>query len=118
MTERTGPAGRPRAAWDEARTATIPPVRVTPDEMDTVREQAARAGLSVSAYVRRVVLEHRVAAARSGADAAALADLHRVGVNLNQMTRRVNATGAVPPELRAALAEVRAAVEKLAGGEG
>ena len=51
-------------------------------------------------------------------DTAALADLNRVGVNLNQMARRVNATGAVPPELRAALAEVRAVVEKLAGGEG
>ena len=118
MTERARSGGRPRLTRAEKRSAAIPPVRLTPDELDAVREAAARAGLTLSDYVRRLVLGHRVVAARADTDAAVLADLNRVGVNLNQMTRRVNVTGAVPPELRAALAEVRAAVEKLAGGEG
>ena len=45
---------------------------------------------------------------------AALADLNRIGVNLNQLARRANASGKIPLHLADVLAEVRAAVERIA----
>ncbi|WP_131575833.1 plasmid mobilization relaxosome protein MobC, partial [Paracoccus nototheniae] len=52
---------------------------------------------------------------RSAPDlSAALVSLNRVGVNLNQITRTLNAGQPVPVDLDEVLAEVRAAVERLA----
>ena len=106
--------GRPRLATGEARSASLPPVRVTAAELAHVQEQAARAGLSLTDYCRRVVLRHHVAPAITDTDEAALADLNRIGVNLNQLARRANASGKIPPHLAEVLAEVRAVVEHIA----
>lgn len=48
----------------------------------------------------------------------ALVSLNRVGVNLNQIARTLNAGQPVPVDLDEVLAEVRAAVERLAELEG
>ena len=106
--------GRPRMARDEARSASIPPVRLTAAELAYVQVQAASAGLALSDYCRRLILRHRVAPAITDADEAALADLNRIGVNLTQLVRRANASGKIPPNLADVLAEVRAAVERIA----
>ena len=106
--------GRPRMAKGEGRTASLPPVRITPAELAIVQEQAARAGLSLSDFSRRVILRKRVAPAITDTDEAALAELARIGVNLNQLARRANASGKVPPQLAEALADVCAAVERIA----
>ena len=106
--------GRPRMARDEARSASLPPVRMTAAELAHVQDQATRAGLSLSDYCRRVVLRHHVAPAITDTDEAALADLNRIGVNLTQLARRANASGKIPPHLAEVLAEVRAAVERIA----
>jgi len=102
--------------WRRARRGAraCPPVRVTAAELAHVQEQAARAGLSLTDYCRRVVLRHHVAPAITDTDEAALADLNRIGVNLNQLARRANASGKIPPHLAEVLAEVRAAVERIA----
>ena len=106
--------GRPRMARDEARSASIPPVRLTAAELAYVQVQAASAGLALSDYCRRLILRPRVAPAVTDTDEAALADLNRIGVNLNQLVRRANASGKIPPHLADVLAEVRAAVERIA----
>ena len=104
-------------AKDEARSATIPPLRVTPAELLAIQEQAARAGLSLSEYCRRVILRHRVKAAVTDRDVAALAELNRIGVNLNQLARRANTSGKVPPRLAETLTTVLTAVERIGGAD-
>ena len=106
--------GRPRKARDEARSASIPPLRVTVAELAFIQEQAARAGLSLSEFCRRVILRKRIPPAITNTDEAALADLNRIGVNLNQLARRANASGRIPPHLAEVLAEVKAAIERIA----
>ena len=108
--------GRPAKAAAEALSASLA-LRVTALERDRVQRQAERAGLPVSTYCRRVLLGHAVAPALSGTDTAALADLNRVGVNLNQIARQLNARGAARPvALDQLLDEMRAVVERLADG--
>jgi len=45
---------------------------------------------------------------------AALLELNRAGVNLNQIAARVNMTGDLADDFREVLAELRAAIEKVA----
>lgn len=109
--------GRPKRADGEGRGAVIG-VRVTEIERAEVEVRAARAGLSLSDYGRRAILGHRITAAADAAriDAAALVELNRVGVNLNQIARAVNRNRGqgVPVNLAETLAQVRALIERLA----
>ena len=108
--------GRPRRAPDEARSVSLPPIRLTIAERGAIEAEAARAGLPLSDYARRVLLGHRVKAAPTGGDAATLVELNRLGVNLNQIARQLNARGApAPSRLEALVATIRAAVDRLAG---
>jgi len=107
--------GRPKKAAGAARDCRAA-FRLTTEELEAVEREAGAAGLTVSAYCRRVVLRHRVTPAARGADAAALSALNRVGVNLNQVARHLNVHGRPPRDLAETLAEVRRAVEALAGG--
>ena len=85
---------RPRLGEEHRRTRTVG-VRVTEAEAAELRERAQAARLSVGAYLRRRGLGQRV---RMGTErrlgAAELRELNRIGVNLNQMARAMNA-GAV-----------------------
>ena len=106
--------GRPRKAALTRRTARIE-LRLTPDEKGRVERAAEAAGRSASDYLRRRALGQPVVAR---ADAEAKRALSRVGGNLNQVVRRANAGGVagLEGEVRAVLAEVRAAVAELMGG--
>jgi len=106
--------GRPAKPAHEARTESVA-LRITAVERDRIQQEARRAGLALSTYCRRVLLGHSVQPAITETDAAALADLNRVGVNLNQIARQLNARGAVRPvSLDALLDEMRSVVERLA----
>lgn len=113
-TARAKRGGRPRLAPDEQRGETLPPVRVTAAERAFVEANAARAGLPLSEFCRRAVLRRRIAPAHTDTDAAALLALNRIGVLLNQIARRANASGRVSPHLDAVLDQVGAAIERLA----
>lgn len=103
-------------------------VRVTPDERATIDDLSMHAGLSVGAFLRGAALGDPGVRAqrRIPVDAALLRRLlgeaGRVGNNLNQIARRLNAEGqAEPAELGAALAahdEVRRAILKALEGPG
>lgn len=105
--------GRPSKPAEETRSEFVR-VRVTSSERDRIERQAEKAGLSLSAYSRKVLLRHRVRPAVTSVDAAALADLNRIGVNLNQIARHLNSRGAVPDDLETTLADIRRAIEMLA----
>ncbi len=118
--EKTRANGRPRKAKTDARSARIA-FRVTQDELSQVEAAAKDEELSISDFARtRTTYVFGVRApkkAKSGPDARAIAELNRVGVNLHQIVRHLNYGGSIPNDLSDAIAEVRAAVAKLAGSD-
>ena len=109
--------GRPKKTGPR-RTARLEVV-LTPAEKAEMVQTAQSAGLSVGELVRRRVLGRPV---RSKSDAEARRSLRRIGGNLNQIARRLNATTGAPAaastgverDVAEAVAELRAAVAGLA----
>ena len=81
---------RPTKAPHEKRSASLPPVRVTQAELHSLQEQAEAVRLSPSEFIRQRVLSGRITPPRSPAQASLIAELNRVGVNLNQIARQLN----------------------------
>jgi hypothetical protein len=93
--------------------------RLTLEETLVLRERASAAGQSLSDYARHAALRYRPHAApreRNHPFAMAPATFHeirRLGVNLNQIARRLNAQDLpAPPELAPLLGEIHAALKK------
>jgi Bacterial mobilisation protein (MobC) len=93
--------------------------RLTLEEALVLRERAARAGQSLSDYARNAALKHRphdhpLHAPRPFAmDAGSFHQIRRLGVNLNQIAKLLNAQDMpAPPELAPLLAEIRAVLKK------
>lgn len=111
--------GRPEKSSKDARQERIA-FRVTLDERLQIEAAAAVAGVTVSDYVRVISLTARPPRPRKqreAVNAAAISELNRVGVNLWQITKHLNFGGSIPHDLGEVVAEVRAAVAKLAGGD-
>jgi hypothetical protein len=102
--------GRPTKPDGEARTLSLPPIRVNGHELSFIEQQAATAGLPVSAYARSVLTQRRVAPARTEVDDKVLVELNRIGVNLNQLMRHVNAGRDMPASAENVLAELHIAL--------
>jgi hypothetical protein len=94
--------------------------RLTLEEALALRERAARAGQSISDYARHAALAYR---RHSGSprdvvhpfamEPATFHEIRRLGVNLNQIAKRLNAQDIPPPpELSPLLAEIHAALKK------
>ena len=90
---------RPQKHPDDRASAAFR-IRLTSDERTLLDEKAAAAGVTLSQLIRSAVLGYRLP---SPIVREAMSELHRVGVNLNQLTRLANTTGDMP-----ALAELRA----------
>lgn len=67
--------------------------RVTKAERNLIRERADASGKSVSDFVRTLALTGLVEVRESKADVALIRELNRIGVNINQIAKRLNATG-------------------------
>lgn len=117
MTDMTRKIGRPKLAPDERRTERLSGIRLTVAERDVIERAAAAAGLDVAEFCRRAILGQRIAAKRNRAENALLVELNRVGVNLNQIAHAVNAGRDLPRSFPHLLDELRAVVEKIAGGD-
>lgn len=117
--------GRPRKADQERRIESVR-ADLTVAEKTHVRRQAAKAGLSEAEYTRRRVLGFEVtAAARRSFDPALVAEVNRVGVNVNQLTRSVHMGreftaywNEIGTELKAVLAKVAHAYGPETSSEG
>ena len=108
---------RPRLG-DEARRKRTVGVRVTEAEATELRERAQAARLSMGAYLRRRGLGQRVRmATERRLGAAELRELNRIGVNLNQMARAMNAGAAAPAGTREAVEQVSELVARALTGE-
>lgn len=108
---------RPRLAPERLRSRTIG-VRVTPAEAEVIAERAGDARLTPAAYMRRRVLGRPVrvtAVHRLGARERV--ELQRIGANLNQIARALNAGADVPAGTAAEVSRVADLVADLLTGE-
>jgi hypothetical protein len=100
--------GRPQKAEGEKRTASLPPLRLTPDELSFIEEQATVAGMPVSTYAREALTKRVVKPRHSKAEAALLVELNRGGVNLHQIVKHLNFGKGLPNDIQIVLDEYRA----------
>lgn len=105
--------GRPRKAEDVRRSTAID-VALSQAELLVLRGLAGRAGLPLRAYVRAAALGCRIRATVPSAAFAAAAELHRVGVNINQVAHALHRTGQLTPADRATFDGLRALLNKIA----
>ena len=107
---------RPRLSPTARRTRTVC-ARLTEAEARELAARAASAGEATSVYVRRRALGEPVrhaAVQRLGAEERV--ELRRIGVNLNQIARALNAGGRVPTGVLAEVKRVRDLVADLLEG--
>jgi hypothetical protein len=85
--------------------------RFTEEQFEALESYACQCGLTVTAFIRKVVLGVKPIARRPLAHSAIVA-VNRVGINLNQLVKLANSGVVLTPELlavvRHVLAEVRA----------
>ena len=77
-------------------------IRVTDHDKKTIEARAATTGLTVSEYLRRMALNGQIELHESKADFALVRALDRIGVNLNQITKKLNTTGQLQSHSHAA----------------
>jgi hypothetical protein len=110
----------PRRSGSEKRQRRAVSIRLLPDELAAIAERARAAGLSFAGYLRACALGSAGPRARRSPPinaellAHAVAALNKVGSNLNQIARALNAGQAVgAQESIAALADTRSAVLRI-----
>ncbi len=109
---------RPRKLEAERRSRTIG-VRVTTAEAAEIAERAGAARMTRGGYMRRRALGQPVreaAVLRLGA--AERVELHRIGVNLNQIARALNSGASAPDGTLEAVERVRKLTSDLLSGKG
>jgi lambda repressor-like predicted transcriptional regulator len=94
-------------------------VRVSADELAAFTERVKLAGVNPSEYLRQAALRRRVSvpSAARRADPLVIAELNRIGVNLNQLTKTANSTGKVPPALDQLCRKIEEIVMRAIGRE-
>lgn len=88
---------RPPKHQDDRRSSILK-IRVTTTEHDSLKREAAHAGYTVTEIARRKLLGERLTVRTSRhLPVDAYNELKKIGVNLNQMARRMNASPRVDP---------------------
>lgn len=105
--------GRPKKAPDEQRSTWFPRLRATPAELSYVEDMANRAGVSLPEFCRRAIMGQRIHSRRADVNERTLAELNRIGVNLNQIAHRLNARAGVAADLPTVLFELQEALAKV-----
>ena len=67
--------------------------RVTPTEFEMIKKNVKKSGLSISEYGRRVLTGEKVISAPPADFFLLLREIKRVGSNINQILRKINALG-------------------------
>ena len=85
-------------------------LRLSVEEKERLERSARACGLSKTAYLRRLILEKEVKALPSQEIKALRTEVHKIGVNINQIARRINSTGTVYAQdledIKGALAQI------------
>lgn len=117
MTDETptaAPTGRPRKAPGERLDDALR-IRMTAAERASVEARAAQAGMSPSEFARRAIAGAKIAPPSHGTAIPPLliAELGRIGNNLNQIAHAAHLGRELRHMAEAALADVRALVAKI-----
>lgn len=91
----------------------LPPIRCTEDEKKKIYAYSQKAGLSVSAYIRDIALKGKIIVRQNDVDFESVQQLKKIGINLNQQTKKLNATGVLPSELKSLWNKLDILIEKL-----
>ena len=71
-------------------------VPVTPEERAIIQQKMAQLGTkNFSAYARKMLIDGYIVHMDTSDIRAQTAELQKIGVNINQIARRINSTGAV-----------------------
>ncbi len=103
---------RPVKQPDEQRSETVR-ARVTVAEKVFVEDQAERAGLDVTTYIRRRVLGFEVTGHGRRTDPKVITELNSIGNNLNQIARNINSGRQLRTDADMALSKLMAVLEKV-----
>ncbi|BBL77556.1 plasmid mobilization protein [Methylomagnum ishizawai] len=95
------------------KTARLPETRVTPEELGIIKAKAEKAGLSVSEYQRRALINGRVIVRESRADPDLIRNLAAIGNNLNQLVRKTHIHEETDTQK---MRDILAVIEELIGG--
>lgn len=105
---------RPTMDPTERRTAQLG-LRLSPAEMAAIQERADKAGMTMTAFARSAALSRKLPSAPvSSVDFETRAELRRIGVNLNQIAKAMNAQrNALPASLVATCANLDALFDRI-----
>jgi hypothetical protein len=104
--------GRPRVNDSEKRQVQVN-IRLTADENNKVNEFAAACGLSPANWIRAKIFTGKFPVVKmSPLDASVYLELKKIGVNLNQVTHKINA-GEFPKEYLARQLELAELLKKI-----
>ncbi len=86
-------------------------VPVTPEERVLIQQKMAQLGTkNFSAYARKMLIDGYIVHIDTGPIRAQTAELQKIGVNINQIARRINSTGTVYAQdledIKGALAQI------------
>ena len=99
---------RPRKEKEKRRTHRLPHVRCTESEGERIRKNALASNMTVSDYLRFMALnggvlsanDNQAEQASNSFDDKLIWELHRIGNNLNQLTKKFHSKGVEPHGLR------------------
>lgn len=84
-------------------------IRVSLDEKEKIANTAKLLGISISAYLRRSLLQEHII---SKTDIQTVFEIKKIGVNLNQLTKHLN-TLPVEDEIRSSISSIDKFIEEL-----
>ena len=91
----------------------LPPIRCTVEEKQKIYDLSQKAGLSISAYVREMAIKGKIVVRQNDVDFESVQQLRKLGINLNQQTKKLNATGIMPYELKSLWKKLDNLLDKL-----
>ena len=105
---------RPRMAPEDKRSMRVN-VRVSASEAAALQQKAEAAGMNVHAFTRAAALGRRLPAASAGAtDFETRHELRRIGTNLNQIAKAMNAgRDSLPHSLELACTQLTALLDRM-----
>lgn len=104
---------RPTKDDTEKQNTVLPPIRCTLDEKQRIQTQARKTGMSMSEYIRKMALSGKIIIKQSLVEFTYLEQLNKIGVNLNQQTKKFNATGQPPEQLNSLWSKLETLIDAL-----
>ena len=88
--------------------------RLTQKEYDSIKRNSQKAGLSISEYARRSLAGEKIVSAPPAEFGELIREIKRVGSNLNQLVRKLNALGIVHDlELKRCVTDISKTIDML-----